>query len=218
MADGEVVNIKDGPQLSLTYVVGHDVNGRGGKQSIPNLMNFGVAGGVPGPVVALGKIVYGNNEGGQYSPVAYDEDPAAFALVMRDFDGNFTVHDPTSASHPASMQWTQAQIAGINAVGPPVSTVDIVYGNNNNGQQATIPFGVAATPFTLCYRDEGGHIQVSPGSASTDAVTVDQLDGRLSGAQRTALNALTPIADPSTASAEDVANAVNAIISALTAS
>lgn len=128
MADEDVVNIKNGPELSLTYVIGHDLGGKGGRQSIANLMNFGVVGGVPGPVIAQGKIVYGNNEGGQYSPVAYNEAPSAFALVMRDFSGDFTVNDPTSASNPANMQWTQAQIAAFTAtmgqIGGPAGPLD----------------------------------------------------------------------------------------------
>lgn len=45
--------------------------------------------------------------------------------------------------------------------------------------------------------------------------TATQIDGAV--ASKTQVAALTPIADPSTATAEDVANAVNAVIAALQA-
>lgn len=53
----------------------------------------------------------------------------------------------------------------------------------------------------------------------TDKKYVDGLvNGRLSAAQRAAINALSPIADPPTATTEDIANAVNSVIAALQAS
>lgn len=121
-----VENIKNGPVRVLTYVVGHDVDGKGGRQTIAGMLNFGAVGGVPGPVISQGKIVYGNNEGGQYSPVAYDEAATAFALVMRDFSGDFSVKDPSSASHPVSLSYfqTNAVIQSQLGVANGVATLD----------------------------------------------------------------------------------------------
>lgn len=104
MAD-DAVNIKNAPTRTLTHVVGHDADGKGGRQTVGDLMAFGTVGGAVGPVISLGKVVYGNNEGGEYSPVAYNEDPSPFALVMRDFTGNFTVNDPTEGGHPVSLAY-----------------------------------------------------------------------------------------------------------------
>lgn len=56
---------------------------------------------------------------------------------------------------------------------------------------------------------------VSEGLLPTDAVNLAQLDARISQTAVDAIAALTPIADPTTATVEDVANAFNQLLAAL---
>lgn len=63
----------------------------------------------------------------------------------------------------------------------------------------------AATANTAAMRDGSGRMKVVDGSSAGDCATVGQLDGRLSAAQRTAIDALT-----SGASVDDVIAALKA--------
>ena len=114
--------------------------------------------------------------------------------------------------------------ADVGAV-PAVSTVAVVYANDESGNHQPFAYTVAATPGTFPFRDGSGRIQVASGSASSDAANVGQLDARLSAAQRTAIDALTAIStadatDPATTMAlvNECKAKINDLISALQAS
>lgn len=62
---------------------------------------------------SVAKTVAGYNESGQYTNVAYDEAPGAFALVMRGFDEFFTVKDATDDQHPVSKKQLDTEIGAI---------------------------------------------------------------------------------------------------------
>lgn len=145
------------------------------------------------------------------------------SVALQAFEGQ--ANGLATLSSDAKVPNEQIRFGGLgDAVGPAAATPEVVYATNSAGQQATMPYTVAATPETLCFRDENGHVQVSPSTASTAAATYGQLESRLSAAQRTAINALTPVAtadatDLPTAVALANANkaAVNAVIAALKA-
>lgn len=66
-------------------------------------------------LVAVGKTVVGFNEGGSYTNVGYNEVPSAFALVMRDFNGDFTVKDASADQNPVSKKQLDTAIGGISS-------------------------------------------------------------------------------------------------------
>jgi hypothetical protein len=69
MADS--INIKNAPERTLTHVVGHDVNGKGGRQ------NVGQAGGLAGPLDGSGKV-----PASQLPPLDHDVGQAANQAAM----------------------------------------------------------------------------------------------------------------------------------------
>lgn len=69
MADS--INIKNAPERTLTHIVGHDVNGKGGRQ------NVGQAGGLAGPLDGSGKV-----PASQLPPLDHDVGQAASQAAM----------------------------------------------------------------------------------------------------------------------------------------
>lgn len=95
-----------------------------------------------------------------------------------------------------------------------------VYANVQNvaGGVAT-PDGVILSPGTasnsIAWRTAQGRLVAISGVADTEVANMSQLNARFSAAARTAVAALTPIADPSTALPADIATLLNAVIAAL---
>jgi hypothetical protein len=81
-----------------------------------------------------------------------------------------------------------------------------VYGTGATGLPATYTVSSAAQNNSLVRRSGTGTVVLSDAAANNEAVSLSQLNGRLSAAQRTAINAL----NAGTATAADIVNALKA--------
>lgn len=112
--------------------------GEDGEAWAPNPSDLGQPGGPVGPAVATGSIVYGTNLEGAQTPIPYASAPGAFALVMWDITGNFTVNAPAADGNPTTKLYVD------NSVGsrvPGTSQANMLYGTNGTGIYELYPLG-----------------------------------------------------------------------------
>lgn len=88
-----------------------------------------------------------------------------------------------------------------------VVTASQVYIVNSNGEQSSVGFSFDTfNAFTVVMRNGSGQIYVNTATNGSQAVNLNQLNARLSQAQRTAIDAL----DTSTSTVADIINALQA--------
>lgn len=134
------------------------------------------------------------------------------ALLKADV-GLDQVDNTADADKPIS---TAVQAALDTKLTTPTLTTKVVLGTTlSTSTLGLVGYDQDALGDTLAMRQFGGQLTVAAPAADTDAATKAYADGAV--AAKTQVAALTPIADPATATAQDVATAVNAIIAALQA-
>lgn len=175
----------------------------------PSSTTMSIPAGGDGQVLAT----TGDTVGWKAAPVTSVAGKTGNVALLKSDVGLGNVDNTADADKPIS---TATQAALDTKVTTPTLTAKVVLGTTlSTSTLGLVGYDQDALGDTLAMRQFGGQLTVATPAAATDAATKAYADGAV--AAKTQVAALTPIADPATATTQDVATAINAIIAALQA-